>query len=269
MTISVTDSQTTQTSVDVPQLSVWGILGMFAWPAIWYSLLIYVFGPMFLTAEGSASTWFVLVVFVLGGGAELAAGLLLLHREGYPLSIRALRDRARLRWPSGWKTWSVAIVVLIAGVVLSIASEPLVGRMAVVPGFAPPSWWPAGSNPNVEVNSVADAFPDIMLAGNYGFVFLYFVIGLVFNIFGEEIYYRGYMLPRMRGVFGRWDWVANGVLFTLKHVYQRWMYPGIIVGSLCFAFAAGPLGSLPLAMLYHWVGNYLLQMILLLQAAMG
>ena len=27
----------------------------------------------------------------------------------------------------------------------------------------------------------------------------------MFNILGEEIYYRGYLLPRMRGAFGKWD----------------------------------------------------------------
>ena len=98
---------------------------------------------------------------------------------------------------------------------------------------------------------------------------LYIAIGLVFNVFGEEIYYRGYLLPRMRGAFGKWDWAANGVLFTLKHVYQRWLYPGILVGGLGFAFAAGPLGSLPLAMVFHWIGNFLFQTVFLFMAALG
>jgi membrane protease YdiL (CAAX protease family) len=161
------------------------------------------------------------------------------------------------------------MVVLFLGMSLSMAMGPVNSRLASVPGFTLPEWWPAAGNPTIEVTGVADVFPDINLTGNYLFVLLYFVIGLVFNIFGEEIYYRGYLLPRMRGAFGRWDWVANGVLFTLKHIYQRWLYPGILVGGLCFAFAAGPLGSLPLAMAYHWVGNFLFQMVFLTLAAMG
>jgi len=63
--------------------------------------------------------------------------------------------------------------------------------------------------------------------------------------------------------------VANGVLFTLKHAYQRWLYPGILVGGLAFAFAAGPLCSLPLAMVYHWAGNFLFQVVFLVLAALG
>jgi membrane protease YdiL (CAAX protease family) len=253
----------------VSQPGIGTILLLFAWPAIWYTLLIYVFGRLFIPAGGTTPTWFMLLVIVLGAGAELTVGLVLLHREGYPLSLSALRDRIRLRWPRGWKAWSLATVVFLLGIGLGMAMGPANRTLASVPGFVPPPWWPPASNPTVQVNGAADAFPDVHLAGNYLFVTVYCLIGLVFNIFGEEIYYRGYLLPRMRGAFGRWDWVANGILFTLKHVYQRWLYPGILVGGLSFAFAAGPLGSLPLAMIYHWAGNFLLNMVFLVMTAMG
>ena len=253
---------------EAPQMGWVKILWMFAWPAAWYTLLIYVLGRSWIPAGGSVPTWYLLTVMALGGGAELAVGLILLRKEGHRLSLNALRDRLRLRWPKGWKNWALAAIVLLLGLSLSMAMAPLNGLLATVSGFVPPAWWPPASNPTVAVNSVADAFPDVNLTGNALFVSVYFVIGLVFNIFGEEIYYRGYLLPKMRGVFGRADWVANGLLFTLKHIYQRWMFPGLLVGNLCFAFAAGPLGSLPLALIYHWVGNYLMQMVFLVQAAM-
>jgi len=242
---------------------------MFAWPAAWYTLLIYGFGRLVIPPGGTTPTWYLLLVIALGAGAEGAAGLVLLRREGHRLSVSALRDRIRLRWPKGWKAWALAAVVFVAGMGLSMAMGPANRGLASVPGFVPPAWWPPASNPTVEVKGAADAFPDVNLAGNAGFVLLYTLITLVFNILGEELYYRGYLLPRMRGAFGRWDWVANGGLFTLKHAYQRWLYPGILVGGLAFAFAAGPLGSLPLAMVYHWAGNFLFQMVFLVMAALG
>jgi membrane protease YdiL (CAAX protease family) len=253
----------------IEQFNIWMIILMFAWPAIWYTILIYVVGRSFIPPGGTTPSWYRLVLMILGPGAELAAGLLLLKRGGYNLSLASLKNRLRLRWPTGWKAWVLAGVVVILGMALSMVKEPLNSWLASVPGFTPPTWWGSASNPTVQVTGAADVFPDINLVGNYAFLILYFIIGLVFNIFGEEIYYRGYLLPRMHGVFGRLDWIANGVLFTLKYVYQRWMYPGILVGGLFFAFAAGPLGSLPLAMVYHWVGNFLFQIIMLIKVVIG
>jgi membrane protease YdiL (CAAX protease family) len=267
--MSTTERDDQLGSAKIPQMNLGTILLMFGWPAAWYMVLIYGIGARFVTERGTTPTWVFLAAIVFGAGAELVAGLVLLHREGYSVGPNTLRDRIRLRWPSGWRAWIVALIVLALGMGLGMAAGPLNAKLATVPGFVPPSWWPGVSNPTIQVQGASDVFPDINLRGNYLFVLLYFTVGLVFNILGEEIYYRGYLLPRMRGVFGAWDWIANGILFTLKHVYQRWMYPGILVGGLSFAFAAGPLASLPLAMVFHWVGNFLLSMIFLVAAAAG
>lgn len=253
----------------VPQDNLGAILLMFLWPAAWYTLLIYVVGRQFILAGGATPTWVRLAIIALGSGAELLAAVVLLRRERGTLALGALRARIRWRWPKGGRLWALAAAVLVAGLGLSMAMEPANRALASVPGFVPPAWWGAAANPTVHFSGPADVFPDIDLAGNYAFVALYIVVGLVFNILGEELYYRGYLLPRMRGAFGRWDWVANGVLFTLKHVYQRWLYPGLLIGGLAFAFAARPLGSLPLAMAYHWIGNFLIQVIFLILAAFG
>jgi uncharacterized protein len=253
----------------IPQFKPGTILFMFAWPAVWYMLLIYFFARHINPAGTTTPTWLRMLILILGPMAELSAGLLLLRREGYKLTPASLRNRVNLHWPKDGKAWGVAAAIFVLGMCMSMAMGPVNKVLAVTPGFTVPEWWGAAGNPTVAINSAADVFPDINLSGNYFFVLFYFLIGLVFNIFGEEMYYRGYLLPRMHGVFGRYDWVANGILFTLKHFYQRWMFPGILVGGFCFAFAAGPLGSLPLAMIFHWTGNFLFQMIFLVMAALG
>jgi len=53
----------------------------------------------------------------------------------------------------------------------------------------------------------------------------------VFNILGEELLFRGVLLPRMQRVFGRGDWVANATLFTLYHVHMPWLMPGTLVAD--------------------------------------
>jgi membrane protease YdiL (CAAX protease family) len=63
------------------------------------------------------------------------------------------------------------------------------------------------------------------------------VVLSVFNTFlGEEFIFRGVLLPKMKGVFGQWDWVANGVLFGLYHLHQPWGLPGNILHGLLLAF---------------------------------
>lgn len=46
------------------------------------------------------------------------------------------------------------------------------------------------------------------------------------------------LLPRMQGVFGRWDWLANGILFALYHLHRFWAVPPILLTSLPFSWAA-------------------------------
>jgi hypothetical protein len=67
--------------------------------------------------------------------------------------------------------------------------------------------------------------------------FVLFVIASVFNNFlSEEFLFRGVLLPKMKGVFGRWDWVANGVIFGLYHLHQPWGIPGNILFGWLVAF---------------------------------
>ena len=52
----------------------------------------------------------------------------------------------------------------------------------------------------------------------------------VFNyVLGEELLFRGVLLPKMNGVFGKWDWIANGMLFSAYHLHQPWEIPSQII----------------------------------------
>jgi membrane protease YdiL (CAAX protease family) len=51
-------------------------------------------------------------------------------------------------------------------------------------------------------------------------VFLILAGGLaLFNIGGEELWWRGIILPRQELAFGRWAWLVNGTLWGLFHVF--------------------------------------------------
>jgi membrane protease YdiL (CAAX protease family) len=71
------------------------------------------------------------------------------------------------------------------------------------------------------------------MQGNWGWCAVILLL-FVLNILGEELLFRGVLLPRMKGVFGRRDWLANAVLFTVYHLHEPWLMPGTFV---CDTFA--------------------------------
>ena len=70
----------------------------------------------------------------------------------------------------------------------------------------------------------------------------WYMIGIVlvsslFNyLLGEELFFRGILLPKMEGVFGRWAWAANGILFASYHVHKIEQVPVFILGSIFISY---------------------------------
>ena len=74
------------------------------------------------------------------------------------------------------------------------------------------------------------------LEGAWQLVGLFVVLGIFNTVIGEELLFRGVLLPKMNGVFGERDWLANGVLFGLYHLHQPWtIIPSIVDGSFLLA----------------------------------
>ena len=68
----------------------------------------------------------------------------------------------------------------------------------------------------------------------------------------EEFLFRGILLPRMRGVFGRWDWFANGVLFGLYHVHKPLiMFWSALLTGFVFSYPARRFRSNWMAVIIH------------------
>jgi membrane protease YdiL (CAAX protease family) len=59
----------------------------------------------------------------------------------------------------------------------------------------------------------------------------------VFNtVIGEELLFRGLLLPRMNGAFGRWDRTVNSRLFGASDIRQPWtIFGSSILGEFLFA----------------------------------
>lgn len=79
------------------------------------------------------------------------------------------------------------------------------------------------------------------------------LITIPFNYFlGEEFLFRGILLPKMKGVFGRWDWFFNGVFFGMYHLHKPFGIPHqILFSGLILSFPARLFRSNWMAVIIH------------------
>ncbi len=146
--------------------------------------------------------WFI----VAGLGLFLPMLLLaafMIKQEGLKFDRHTWSGRLRFKkMDAGDWLWSLGGVVIIA--VLSMAVmhilELLTGRMEAQPPFM-----------HVEP----------LTAGRYWILLVWFPFW-VLNIMGEEILWRGVLLPRQEIVFGKFAWILQGFLWTVFHLAFGW-----------------------------------------------
>jgi membrane protease YdiL (CAAX protease family) len=83
------------------------------------------------------------------------------------------------------------------------------------------------------------------------------IIGILNPLGGgvvEELYYRGYLLPRMVH-WGKWAPILNVTLWASTHILQPWAIPGFILAFLPMAFFAQWRKNIYVGMLVHTLGN--------------
>jgi uncharacterized protein len=87
------------------------------------------------------------------------------------------------------------------------------------------------------------AFADVSQLADPQFAGQWWILGIALGSFalnyflGEEFLFRGVLLPKMEGVFGTGDWVANGVLFSFYHLHQPWGILATLPADLIFAYS--------------------------------
>jgi len=65
------------------------------------------------------------------------------------------------------------------------------------------------------------------------------VVSCMFGyVLGEAFLFRGVLLPKALGVFGRWAWLANAVLFGPCHVHRIWALPSIFLSNIACSLPA-------------------------------
>lgn len=186
----------------------------------------------------------------------VVVGFVLIRNEARTNNI-SIRDRLLIK-KLGVKQWLICLGIMIAGIILSSAISPLVEFFKELPGLSIPDYMPFWLNPSIDpMNTDIDILsPNYALKGNY-FVVVIMSICLLLNILAEEIYFRGWLLPKMQN-FGKWSWVLNGLLFALYHTFQLWLFPMLFVLSIATTLTVYLSKSILPAFLTHIIANFIL-----------
>ena len=80
---------------------------------------------------------------------------------------------------------------------------------------------------------------------------------------GWKLLFRGLLLPRMRGVFGRGDFVANGVLFAIYHLHVPWVIPTTLVDIFALAYPSRRFESAWMGIIVHSVQSVVVIVVVL------
>jgi membrane protease YdiL (CAAX protease family) len=64
------------------------------------------------------------------------------------------------------------------------------------------------------------------------------VVVLFFNITGEELWWRGYILPRQELAFGKNTWLLQGILWACFHMFKWWGVPAMLISCCVIPFVA-------------------------------
>jgi len=169
--------------------------------------------------------------------------VVLVYRERGSLSWSVLKDALWLHSPRSPKTGRLGgrlWLVLIPFVVL-YAAEGAIPFLSVIPPVASHDF-------NAFLGSEAG---QEFMSGNWVW-FAVIVTLFVFNTaLGEELLFRGLLLPRMRGAFGRFDWVANGFLFAIYHLHEPWLIPSSLVDILALSYPSRRYRSALMGIIVH------------------
>jgi uncharacterized protein len=201
------------------QYSLGKILGIWALAALPMGILSWIIFPAVspdFNSDPLGAGVTRLVLLLIGLIWLFVLSMIIVRKEEGDLRWATVKRRLRLNTPRDPKTgetrrklWLWVIPFLIGIGVWELALTSYVDGLwvSLLPFFAEPPGYSLGAF--LESQEILDR-----LVGAWWF-FALFVVNAIFNtILGEEFLFRGVLLPRMEGVFGRWSWVANGGTVT-------------------------------------------------------
>lgn len=225
----------------VKQYSWAQILGVWAAAAIPMGLLAWVFAPLLRDQLGGAEPLAQSLLILLTAGLiwQFFLVLILVRREIGSLQWARVRDALWLHSPRDPKTgrvggrvwwWLIPFILIFALEAAFTVPGPRVRDFGDFLG-----------------SDAGKAF----FHGAWGWFAVVVVLAVFNTVLGEELLFRGLLLPRMKKACGKWDWVANGGLFALYHLHQPWSMASAPLDMLSLAYPSRRFQSAWMGIIVH------------------
>jgi uncharacterized protein len=239
----------------LPQYSLAKIVGVWAGAALPMAAFAWLGVPWLASGFSGPAAWpqAILVALTAGLVWQFVLVLTLVRREQGTLRWSVLKDALWLRAPRSPKTGRRGGILWLLLIPLAL----LVYAREMLPKLPAPDGRDLGE---FLQSTVGQEF----FSGNWTWFAVVLVMSLFNTVLGEELLFRGLLLPRMQGVFGRRDWLANGVLFALYHLHVPWAIPGRLVNAFILSWPSRRYQSALLGILAHSSQSVVFAVLLLL-----
>jgi membrane protease YdiL (CAAX protease family) len=175
------------------------------------------------------------MLMIVGMMWQVVLSLAILYRETGTLRLGTIRQRTWRQKPRDPKTgqpkgklwlWLIPAVLATAAIEFALTQPITDVWTALFPFLTEP--------PGYDLAGLMDT-PELWVGAWY--LLLLWALQVLGNYWlGEEFLFRSVLLPKMQGVFGKWDWVANAVIFGLYHVHKPWVMPSAILSGLLWTY---------------------------------
>ena len=252
-------TRTTSPDVAIPQYSARSILLIWAAAALPMAALVWIVAPRMASSMSGPVPLVrsLLIVITAGLFWEMVLVLGLVAREQHSLRWSVLRDALWLHAPRsprtgrvGGRTWLVTLPLIAA-----------LGLEEMIPQLPHPMGRDFGAL--LETSSFHH-----LMHGAWGWYALIIFQMVLNTMIGEELLFRGFLLPRMNGAFGDRDWLVNGILFAAYHLHVWWVIPQtVLVDTVVLAYMSKRYRSAWIGIVVHsaqtvFLGTSLLALVL-------
>lgn len=230
---------------------LFGIIG-----AIAYLLIMFVMQP--LNELGIPRFW--LILFGGFGPVVFLCVLAIIDCKKKGVPFKEYFWVKKLNWKEWLMVFGGLILVQVFELIILSNTDTFIIELF---NINVPEFYPEIFKPDMQIDFPMQSFMDIPVIGNPISIVLWGLL-LIFNIFGEELLWRGYALPRMEKYFGKWAWLVNGVMWIyLFHFFMIWKAIALIPSMIVIPYLCQKTKSIWPGIIIHGFGNAMFFLILI------